>query len=171
MFRVRPAAIPCLILACLPDVALAGMPRASAVLEEMPKLRLQSISFFLAGFLLSSLLIQLLWNALRKDFPVMPRLSYLRAVGLVSLWGLLFVLVLTMISGARELMTPGAWEPQGATSRLANKAAPATDEADAVTARREHLQRLKDALWEYSKKHDGQFPTSQTDTAIPEERW
>ena len=30
-------------------------------------------------------------------------------------WGSLFVLVLTMISGARELMTPGAWKKDGIT--------------------------------------------------------
>ncbi len=37
---------------------------------------------------------------------------------MVVLWGLLFTVVLAMISGARELMTPGAWEKQGATYRL-----------------------------------------------------
>jgi hypothetical protein len=87
---MRPARLAPYVLAaltCLPGVASAGMPRPTAVLEELPRLRLQSISFFLAGFLLSSLLIQLLWNALRKDFPILPRLSYLRAVGLVALWG------------------------------------------------------------------------------------
>ena len=36
----------------------------------------------------------------------------------VVLWGLLFMLVLTMISGARELLTPGAWEKKGATYQL-----------------------------------------------------
>jgi hypothetical protein len=30
----------------------------------------------------------------------------------------LFLLVLTMISGARELMTPGAWEKKGFTYQL-----------------------------------------------------
>ncbi len=38
------------------------------------------------------------------------------------IWGLLFVLVLTMISGARELMTPGAWEKEGFTYVLAGEA-------------------------------------------------
>jgi hypothetical protein len=36
----------------------------------------------------------------------------------VTLWGLLFLLILTMISGARELMTPGAWEKHGSTYEL-----------------------------------------------------
>src|SRR5262245_5092330 len=81
--------------------AHAGMP--SWTLTDVARMRVESISFFLAGFLVSSLLIKFLWNGLRRDFPVLPRLSYPRALGLVGLWGLLFVLVLTMISGAREL--------------------------------------------------------------------
>ncbi len=81
-------------------------------------MRLQTISFFLLCFLVSALFIQLVWNGLRKDFTRLPRLSYPKALGLVSLWGLLFVLVLTMISGARELMTPGAWDKVGSTYRL-----------------------------------------------------
>ena len=166
MIRIRPALCVFAVLACLPDVASAGMPRATAVLEELPRLRLQSISFFLAGFLLSSLLIQLLWNALHKDFPILPRLSYLRAVGLVALWGLLFVLVLTMISGARELLTPGAWKPEGVGYRLANE-----ELAPGAEARREQLLRLKEELWRYARAHKGRFPASKADTAIPAGRW
>jgi len=99
-----------------PAALLAGMPTFR--LDDVARLRMQTISFFLLGFFVSSLLIKLLWNNLRKDFPRLPRLSYGKALGLVTLWGLLFVLVLTMISGARELITPGAWEKQGATYRL-----------------------------------------------------
>src|SRR5438105_12390516 len=98
---MAPARVVPLLLGCLlgwPAVAHAGMPQPFVVLSDMARLRLQSISFFLAGFLVSALLIQLLWNYLRRDVPWLPRLSYARAVGLVALWGLLFVLVLTMIS-------------------------------------------------------------------------
>jgi hypothetical protein len=63
--------------------------------------------------LVSAGLVCWIWNALRTDFPRLPRLSYFKGLGLVFLWGLLFLLVLTMISGARELMTPGAWEKKG----------------------------------------------------------
>ena len=49
------------------------------------------------------------------DFTRLPRLSYSKALAMVVLWGLLFVVVLTMISGARELMTPGAWKKNGIT--------------------------------------------------------
>ncbi|MEX2173364.1 MAG: hypothetical protein WD872_03320 [Pirellulaceae bacterium] len=49
---------------------------------------------------------------------------------MVALWGLLFVIVLTMISGARELMTPGAWEKQGLTYKLRTEDQPAATVAE-----------------------------------------
>ena len=67
---------------------------------------------------LLALLVKLLWNYLAKDFSKLPPMTYRKALAAVTLWGLLFLLVLTMISGARELMTPGAWEKQGATYKL-----------------------------------------------------
>ena len=156
---------------CYPDVVWAGMPRATAVLNEVPRMRLQIISFFLVGFCLSSLAIQLLWNYLRKDFSSLPRLSYFRAVGLVGLWGLLFILVLTMISGARELMTPGAWEPTGITYGLAHKAGSPPPDNVIENGRMEQLERLKELLWNYAKAHEGRFPSSQSDSVIPAEAW
>lgn len=96
--------------------AHAGMP--SFDLTEIARTRLDTISFFLALLFLLSLLVKLLWNYLGRDFQKLPRMTYPRALAAVTLWGLLFLLVLTMISGARELMTPGAWEKQGATYKL-----------------------------------------------------
>jgi hypothetical protein len=55
---------------------------------------------------------------MRSPAGRVPWISYPKALGVVVLWGLLFSVVLAMISGARELMTPGAWEQQGATYRL-----------------------------------------------------
>ena len=102
-------------LACeLP--AHAGMP--SITLVDVANARFEAISFFLALLLLVSLIVQRLWNSLGKDFPKLPRIGYGRALAAVTLWGLVFLLILTMISGARELMTPGAWEKQGSTYRL-----------------------------------------------------
>jgi hypothetical protein len=137
----------------------------SVTLTDVARLRLEAISFFLAGFLLSAWGLQVLWNRLRKDFPALPRLGYGRAVGLVSLWGLLFVLVLTMISGARELMTPGDWQRQGWTYRLAQ------DTASPEEARKEKLQELRFALWEYARTHGGQLPPPTAAPEIPAERW
>jgi hypothetical protein len=142
----------------------------SVTLSDAARPRVQTISFFLLGFLLSAWWIQLLWNYLRKDFAFLPRLGYGKALGLVSLWGLLFVLVLTMISGARELLTPGAWIKQGATYRLAEPAPPAeAEEADRY--RRWKLEQLRNALWDYAGKHGEQFPPADSTSGVASERW
>jgi len=101
-----------LLICVLARPALAGM-LAPPTLREVSRLRLQSLSFFLVVLLLSALFIKLLWNGLRKDFTRLPRLSYPKALGVIALWGLLFVLVLAMISGARELLTPAAHHRRG----------------------------------------------------------
>jgi hypothetical protein len=137
----------------------AGMP--SFHLTDVAKMRLENVSFFLAGFLVSALLIMFLWNYLARDWTFLPRLSYGKAVGLVALWGLLFVLVLTMISGARELMTPGAWEKKGATYQLVDEA-----KVKKLRERRQNLQDLKDALWKYADEHDGKFPLARSEPGI-----
>src|SRR5688500_13454954 len=98
----------------LPGIARAGMPML--VLSEVATERLDALSFFALLLLLSAGAVGWLWNRVTG----LPRLSYPRALGLVVLWGLLFDLVLTMIAGARELMTPGAWEKTGATYTLAS---------------------------------------------------
>src|SRR5437016_1584825 len=106
-----PRSVPPLVLlgvAATPGIALAGMP--SVNLTDIARLRLETLSFFLFVFLACAKVVQLIWNGLTRDFPRLPRLGYWRSVGLVGLWGLLFLVVLTMISGARELLTPGAWE-------------------------------------------------------------
>jgi hypothetical protein len=102
--------------------ARAGMPSALPQdfatvlrLSGSAEARLQAISFFLLGIGLSALAVMLLWNYLRRDFSRLPRLTYFKALAIVVAWGLVFVIVLTMISGARELMTPGAWRKQGLT--------------------------------------------------------
>jgi hypothetical protein len=87
---------------------IAGM--RTMVLTDLARFRVQTISFFIAVFLVSALVVKLLWNFLRRDFQKLPRLTFSKALGVVTLWGLLFIIVLAMISGARELMTPGAWE-------------------------------------------------------------
>ena len=112
-----------LVLFCIAfgaSAAVAGMP--GALPEDIDTIlrlsgpadaRLQSISFFVAGICVASVVVKLLWNAIAKDSGWLPRLSWTKAV--VLLWGSLFVLVLTMISGARELLTPGAWKKDGIT--------------------------------------------------------
>jgi hypothetical protein len=102
------------------NVPIAGMP-APYTLTDIARARLEVIAFFLAVFLVSALLVRWLWNGLRKSFTRLPYLNYWRSLWLVALWGLLFTVVLAMVSGARELMTPGAWERNGATYQLKSK--------------------------------------------------
>lgn len=110
------------------SLASAGMPTVNPLqyVETVQRLnptfqeRVQSISFFLLGIVLSAAVVRGLWNYLARDFSTLPRLTFFRSLSLVMIWGLLFVIVLTMISGARELMTPGAWKPNGFTYSLRN---------------------------------------------------
>jgi hypothetical protein len=131
--------------------------------------RLQAISFFLMGFLLSAAALQLAWNYLQRDFPTFPRLTYGKALAAIFLWGLLFVIVLTMISGARELMTPGAWTKQGFTYKLNDETK--AMEANSETQRRQHLEKLRTALWQFAATHQGRFPAEAEITVVPTELW
>jgi hypothetical protein len=147
----------------------AGMP--SVTLTDAASMRLQSISFFLVVFLVSALVIRWIWNTFTTDFPRLPRLSYLKALGLVGLWGLLFLLVLTMISGARELMTPGAWKKDGLTYTLGDQKKP-DDPLPVPTeeARQQKMKSLFSALAAYAVSHKNEYPPPN-DTAIAAERW
>ena len=97
--------------------AWAGMPIPPS-LTGLAKARLHIVSFFVATFLVTSYAFFLTWNSLRKGFPSLPKLTYRRAMAFVGLWGAAFVLILTMIAGARELMTPGAWQKAGPIYKL-----------------------------------------------------
>jgi hypothetical protein len=126
----------------VPDLIFADRPQhqtlddvpSHSTLSKLARLRLNAISFFLVLVLASGWAVKLIWNSLAKDFPKLPRISYLRSLGLVALWGLLFVLVLTMISGARELMTPGAWRKKGLTYELVEPADQSPRQAPEPTA-------------------------------------
>jgi hypothetical protein len=150
-----------------PCVALAGMPFVR--LSDLAQLRLQAISFFLVLVLLVTLAVRALWNRLSREVPRLPRLSFKAALALVFLWGLGFQLVLSMIAGGRELMTPGAWEKQGATYQVRTEAPP--DRELVLQARRQRLEELRTALWAYAQQHGNAFPPHEFDPAIPEERW
>ncbi len=90
--------------------ALAGMPMY--VLTDLGELRFDALSFLVLLLLLAAG-ARVLWNTLARDVPRMPTLTYRRALAGVLLLSLAFYVVLAMISGARELMTPGAWERTG----------------------------------------------------------
>jgi len=138
------------------------------------ELRLQAISFFVVALLLCTTIVWGLWNFLRRDLQWLPRISFGKALVGVVLWGLMFFIVLTMISGARELMTPGAWKRDGFTYKLN---APASPEANAASVeqsldlRRKHLEELRQTLWHFAATHDGRFPTGDDLKEIPKDRW
>ena len=119
----------------------AGMPSADLVLTELGARRVEELSFFLMLFFATSFCVQRLWNFIQMDFPNWPRLTYRRAVAMTLLWGLASIVVLTMISGARELMTPAAWEPKGVTYKV-KEDEPAKKERE--TVRRSRLEQLRD---------------------------
>lgn len=151
------------VIVSAPSPAFAGMP--SYTLNDFARMRVQSISFFLLLFFASAGVVMVIWNLLRRDFVRLPRLRYWRSLAMVSIWGLLFLLVLTMISGARELMTPSAWEKQGATYRLTEPPAPTE------TDRRAQLLALKNALWQYATQHEGELPPDDRGPHIPAATW
>jgi hypothetical protein len=99
--------------------AAAGMP--SLTLSDAANLRLSGISFFVLLLLLTALGFKFVWNYLRRDFGRLPYLSYRMSLAAVLLLGLLFNIILLMIAGTRELMTPGAWEKSGVIYKLRDK--------------------------------------------------
>jgi len=149
------------IVCAFPRVAHAGMP--TVTLTDFARLRLDAISFFLMVLLLCAWGVKGLWNSFRTEFPKLPRISYRRSLLLTTLWGLVFVIVLTMISGARELMTPGAWRKDGFTYALDKKELPPLKPArDVDTPTREDKLRLLGAeLLRYAIRHEGRFPSER----------
>lgn len=154
---------------------IAGMPTVD--LTDFATLRLELISVFLFGILVSAFVVKSAWNGFRKDFESLPELNYNKAFSLVCLWGLLFVIVLTMISGARELMTPGAWIKKGNTYTLnseaaaepANTAGAADDSTN--SRRRKNLELIRDILKEDGVLQLETLPAKGEDLTIPKRMW
>src|SRR5450755_2089003 len=74
-------------------------------LNDVYRLRMQDISFFVFLLLVCSWIFKLLWNHVAKDFRFLPRLKFTQALCLSILLGLGMLLILTMISGIREVLT------------------------------------------------------------------
>jgi hypothetical protein len=154
-----------LFLLSLAGPAHAGM--TVITLTDIARARLDALSFFLVSYFLIAWAVKGLWNHLGKTFAVLPRLDYHRALGLVFLTGLMFYVVLTMISGARELLTPGAWEKQGMGYRH-REGGPAELTKD---QRRAALRDLQEAIWTYAKQHDGAAPPGPLVDGIEPALW
>jgi hypothetical protein len=151
---VNTKSIVLLVLLCLAPAAQAGM--SAPRLTDVAGARLDSISFFLAIYVLCAVLFRWVWNMLARDFAWMPRLTFKKSLALLVVAGLFMYFILTMISGARELLTPGAWARNGAGYQLTSP----EDKTKAMldTARMGAMARLRDALRDYAAKHDGKLP-------------
>ncbi|MDQ3333399.1 MAG: hypothetical protein M3552_22600, partial [Planctomycetota bacterium] len=130
--------------------------------------RLQAISFFTVVLLFAALFVKLLWNGVQNDFPQLPRMRFLTALKAVVLWGLACVVVLTMIAGARELMTPGAWVKKGATYKLSADER-SGEKPSAIDRRLSRLGEIRSRLMNYHWDHDYKFPDS-LDAIFADER-
>ena len=150
-----------IILLATPASAWAGM--TAYRLSDFYRTRLQDISMFLVVLLICSFLLKFLWNYLAHDFKVLPRIKYRQSLALSVIFGLAMLLILTMISGIREVLTPEAWKRQGSGYRLN---APGVEEE-----RRLGLARLRDALHHYASTHDGRFPPHDFVPEIPDTIW
>lgn len=174
MSRSAPFVLLCLWL-LTPSPAIAGMPAPLPTYwtVETPDIRhpppttnailrrWQGISFFGMALLVSGAVFRWMWNGLRRDVPQLPTLSIRTAYTMTFLWGIVAILVLTMISGARELMTPGAWKKQGWTYAL-NDPPAEPKPPDRVRERREAIERLKSWAWDYAARHAGRLPDAAT---------
>ncbi len=132
-------------------------------LNDVVRLRLEDISFFALLLLLSALGIRLLWNYLGRDFAHWPKLGFGKALSLTFLLSILMLLLLIMIAGARELLTPGAWFRQGSRYR--------PTEAASLELRQQSVESLRASLMHYANAHQGQFPAHDYVEEIPARLW
>lgn len=139
-------AFPLGVRAGMASFSIADLPRVLS-LSNMTRQRLEAISFFVVVVLAGSWIVQRIWNSLRCDFPRLPRLSFARALGIVVLWGVAFLFVLLLITGARELLTPGAWVKSGSTFRLVDDPDPGEAVSRQLSARYAAMERLRTALF------------------------
>jgi len=132
-------------------------------LTDVARLRLEDISFFGFLLLLASTGIRFLWNFLAKDFSRLPRLTFRKAISLTVLLSLFMLLILVMISGAREILTPGAWYRQGSHYR--------PNDVGNDEERQQTIEVLRAALLQYAHTHDGHFPPHDYVADIPAKAW
>lgn len=156
-----------ILTAWLSTLSQASAGMTVVTLTDIARARIDALSFFLFVYLVIAWVVKLIWNQLAKSFRSLPRLKYLQALGVVFMTGLMFYVVLTMISGARELLTPGAWEKQGAGYRL-REDGPAPLGKD---ERRQSLRRVQEAIWDYAKAHGGNAPASPLVEGIDPALW
>jgi hypothetical protein len=154
------------LVICFVTVASAATARAGMTaydLNDLVRLRLEDISFFALLLVGCSVCIKLIWNYVAKGIPQWPRISFGRSFALTFILSLTMLLVLSMISGARELLTPNVWRRQGSAYRLNDTAS--------EPLRRQSIDFLRAALGAYAEHHGGKFPSHGFVSEIPEKLW
>jgi hypothetical protein len=132
-------------------------------LSDVYRIRLEDLSFFLFLLLICALFFRLLWNHAVRGFNFLPKIKYLQSLCAVVVFGLLMLLVLAMISGIREVLTPDAWRRQGNSYRI--------NDPSQEPARLRSLEQLRGALLEYARQNQGRFPVHDYVSDIPQKLW
>ena len=180
MKKIKPFFSEVVIAIFLPMTSTVEAGMSTVTLSKFGADRLIGISTVLFVLLVVvSTLLLVCWNKLVKG-STWPKLSHPKAVGLTFLAGLLSFLVLVMIAGSRELLTPKAWRPKGILYELAPLPSHETGElqpdfsaafdpatlvpeedtpAARLAVRRENLTRIRNSLWQYADTH-GDFPVT-----------
>jgi hypothetical protein len=158
---IRVAAVSVIAAASCLSTAQAGMTVYG--LRDVYRVRFQDISFFIFLFVVCSFILKLLWNHATKGFPSIPRLTFIRSSCVAGILGLSTLLILTMISGIREVLTPEAWRRQGSSYRL--------NAAAQEPVRRRSLEQLRAALLDYAQAHQGSFPAHDYVPEIADKLW
>jgi hypothetical protein len=132
-------------------------------LTDVARLRLEDIPFFAFLLIVAAFTVRLLWNIIAKDFPRFPRLTFLKALCLTGILSLFMLLILIMISGAREILTPGAWHRQSSHYR--------PNDVGSDEERQQDFESLRSALMQFAQNHDGHFPPHDYVADIPSRVW
>lgn len=164
--------------------ACAGMPSIVLSKEVMSHFVGISTAAFVI-LVIAALLIRYSWNTIFSDMQI-SRLSYKKSIGIAFLGGLLFLLVLVMIAGSRELLTPGAWKPRGNLYVLADaprdpNSVPAFDPKtflptndlpeSLAAARYGALFQLRGRLLQYRQEHDNRWPADRKEAGFNADLW
>ena len=137
------------LLIFLPLSAWAGMP--SFYVSDMAKIRLESISFGLVVFIVGTEIFRRLWNSqVVPMFGDKFRLSWIGGFLFTGLLSTLMLLILTLISGTREVMTPAAWEKDGLTHKIQTDLSP-----------RSRIEGLRDDLLRLGVANGGKLPDNE----------
>jgi hypothetical protein len=168
--RVRIMAIALLALADTSRVCQAGIIVREA--SGSARIRLMSLSFFLACFVACVWAMKRIWNGFVEDIPQVPRLTTARTIGLALISGLLGLFGLMPVPGAHSLVATEDRAIEVMNDEVVEgTAAWARREGRAEQARRDRLENLGMLIRHYAARHDGNFPAGDRVPEIPPEAW